>query len=77
MIKNQIINPQIAAHNIASIFCKRLVKKLKDAPMLSADKTEAGDIVDEVSELYGIVYDRSYLYFSRQNKDIMFDEDDL
>lgn len=68
MAKIQKINPEIAAHNIATIFSKQYVEKLDNPMILSADGTEICTATKKAAQLYAISYDEAYEYFSRENE---------
>lgn len=68
MSEIQKINPETAAHNIATIFSKQYAKRSKDPSILSINSSKINDAAKETSKLYAIVYDEAYGYFSKQNK---------
>lgn len=67
MAKIQTINPETASHNIASAFIGEYIKSIAKPKMFSLDGTDVYSVPKNAAQLYAIVYDEAYEYFSSEN----------
>lgn len=51
------IDPETAAHNIASAFCSREIQNLPNSAFIPGDIEHAGSSIKEIWALYSNVYD--------------------
>ncbi len=63
------INPEIAAHNIATVFCKKLLDASSSTAYLDLDKKELYEKSNKAAKLYAIVYDVAFEEISSENED--------
>lgn len=68
MANIQKIDPETAAHNIATIFSKKYIDSQKEASMLSAENSEFYNAIKYAAKLYACAYDESYEFFSKENE---------
>lgn len=61
------INPDLAAHNIATAFCEHAIQKLPEAAFIPGDTTHSGPAVKEIWKLYASVYDFVFEEAVRKN----------
>ena len=52
-----IINPELAAHNIATAFCAHKIQRLPETAFIPGDTTYSGQAVKDIWKLYASVYD--------------------
>lgn len=64
------INPEQAAHNVASAFSSKYVNQTNDPAILSSDRGEICEAAREAAKLYAIAYDSAYEYFFNANSDL-------
>lgn len=62
------INPETAAHNIATLFSSKYINNQKDISVLSPDSTELYDAAKSAANLYALAYDVAYEYFFNENE---------
>lgn len=67
------INPEQAAHNIASSFCSYAVKSLPDSAFNAGD-IESIPYVEKIWSLYASVYDSVFEMADAENNSVMEDE---
>lgn len=60
MSDNQKINPETAAHNIATIFSRKYIESLQDPAILSANDPKVSAAAVEAAILYAVAYDAAY-----------------
>lgn len=51
------INPETAAHNIATAFCEHEIQKLSETAFIPGDTAHSEPAVKEIWQLYSNVYD--------------------
>ncbi len=51
------INPEIAAHNIATAFCECQIQKLPESAFIPGDIEHSGKAAKEIMQLYANIYD--------------------
>lgn len=51
------INPETAAHNIATAFCEHEIKKLPETAFIPGDTEFAKPAIKQIWQLYSNVYD--------------------
>mgnify|MGYP001087538372 CR=1 FL=1 len=61
------INPELAAHNIATAFCERQIQKLPDNAFIPGDKKHSDPAIKEIWELYSNVYDSVFEAADHEN----------
>ncbi len=61
------INPETAAHNIATLFSEQYIKSFKKTINFSADNADVPKLAYDAAELYALAYDKAYEYFSGAN----------
>ena len=66
MLEKQFIDPEQAAHNVASSICNKFIKNLK-LESISPDSCELSKIVVETSKVYSLAYDIAYNQISSEN----------
>ncbi len=52
-----IINPEIAAHNIATAFCEHEIQKLPDSAFIPGDLCSSSVQAKKIWQLYANIYD--------------------
>ena len=67
MSEIQTINPEAASHNIANAFIGEYIKSIVTPEMFSLDGSELYSIPQKASQIYAIVYDQAYEYFTSEN----------
>lgn len=63
------INPEVAAHNIATIFCKKFLDTHSSNTYLNPDKDELYETSNKAAKLYALVYDEVFKEISHENKE--------
>ncbi len=61
------INPETAAHNIATLFSEQYLKSINSYEF-SADNTDLPTLVSDAAKLYALAFDKAYEHFSDANK---------
>ncbi len=54
------INPELAAHNIATAFCEHEIQKLPETAFIPGDTTFSRPAVEKIWKLYANVYDFAF-----------------
>ncbi|MDD4843760.1 MAG: hypothetical protein PHU31_05455 [Anaerotignum sp.] len=63
------INPEMAAHNIAMILCKKFYDTNNDKAFRDTDKKEFYGKATQAAKLYALVYDAAFKEISSNNKE--------
>ena len=61
------INPELAAHNIATAFCEHQIRELPETAFIPGDTTYSDPAVKEIWKLYASVYDSVFEAAVREN----------
>lgn len=51
------IDPELAAHNIATAFCEHEIQKLPATAFIPGDTVKAAPAIEKIWQLYASVYD--------------------
>ncbi|RHR51940.1 hypothetical protein DWX10_16105 [Clostridium sp. AF18-27] len=62
------IDPEQAAHNIATIFSDHYIRGLDNARILDVDGTEVTSAARKAAQLYAVAFDEAFEYFDKENK---------
>ncbi|KAF5044729.1 hypothetical protein DSECCO2_488680 [anaerobic digester metagenome] len=63
------INPEIAAHNIATIFSEKFLDMSNSNTYLNPDSNELYEKSKKAAKLYALVYDEVFKEISSENKE--------
>ncbi len=61
------INPEKAAHNIASIFCEKFLDASETASYLDPDSNKLYSKASEAAKIYALAYDVAFETISSEN----------
>ena len=68
------INPETAAHNIASAFCNREIQNLPDSAFIPGDIAHSGNAAKRIWDLYSNIYDFVFETALKSNESSMQEE---
>ena len=66
------INPEIAAHNIATAFCECQIQKLPESAFIPGDIEHSGKAAKEIMQLYANIYDFVFEAVLQENSAFVF-----
>ena len=73
-MKEFYINPEIAAHNIATAYCERQIRQMPDENFVPGNMENSIPSALEMWKLYANVYDAVFEAASKDNVSLIEDE---